>query len=272
MFAPEGDVRKDTGRPWRAHSGSEDLKEFKCCCCRSVTQLCPTLWDPTGCSSPGFLSFTISQSLLRLGSVESMVPFNHLKEIFTKARSEGSGAGGRGRGSTWGVATSGLPDASGPEGARGAGGPPTWSTADWRGRPGWGCDLHERAGEASSQNASPLYCSAEGLCRTAYQGAGGRVSLWFTRSASQGVKLGRQRSRRRFSTFQLYLHSIHGPWDVWLYALVWTPILPHCLLNIFHKNPWKHMGLQIYTATTAMGSAAVLSWFRILRLVPSFVH
>ena len=43
MFDPEGDVRKDTGRPWRAHWGSEDLKEFKCRCCRSAARSCPTL-------------------------------------------------------------------------------------------------------------------------------------------------------------------------------------------------------------------------------------
>ena len=25
-----------------------------CCCCCSVTKLCPTLWDPMNCSTPGF--------------------------------------------------------------------------------------------------------------------------------------------------------------------------------------------------------------------------
>ena len=29
------------------------LDFFFCCCCCSVTQLCPTLWDPMGCSTPG---------------------------------------------------------------------------------------------------------------------------------------------------------------------------------------------------------------------------
>ena len=46
--------------------------------CRSVTQLCPTLCNPMGCSMPGSLSFTISWSLLKLISFESMMPFDHL--------------------------------------------------------------------------------------------------------------------------------------------------------------------------------------------------
>ena len=33
-------------------------------CCYSVTQSCPTSYDPKDCSTPGFLSFTISQTLL----------------------------------------------------------------------------------------------------------------------------------------------------------------------------------------------------------------
>ena len=44
----------------------------------SVAQLCPPLCDPKECSTPGFLSFSISRSLLKLMSVESMMPFNHL--------------------------------------------------------------------------------------------------------------------------------------------------------------------------------------------------
>ena len=49
-----------------------------CCCCCSVTQLCPTLCDLIDCSTPGFLSFTISQSLLKLMPIESVMPSNHL--------------------------------------------------------------------------------------------------------------------------------------------------------------------------------------------------
>ena len=51
-----------------------------CCCyhCCSVAMSCPTLCDPVDCSMPGFLSFTISQTLLKLMSIESVMPSNHL--------------------------------------------------------------------------------------------------------------------------------------------------------------------------------------------------
>ena len=49
------------------------------CCYRcSVAQLCPVLCDPMDCSTPGSLSFTISQSLLKLKSIESVMSSNHL--------------------------------------------------------------------------------------------------------------------------------------------------------------------------------------------------
>ena len=41
-------------------------------------QSCPTLCDPMNCSTPGFLSFTNSQSLLKLMSIELVMPSNHL--------------------------------------------------------------------------------------------------------------------------------------------------------------------------------------------------
>ena len=44
---------------------------------RSVAQLCPTHCDSVDCSQ-AFLSFTISQSLLKLMSIESMMSSNHL--------------------------------------------------------------------------------------------------------------------------------------------------------------------------------------------------
>ena len=44
--------------------------------CCSVTQSCPTLFNPMNCSTS--LSFIISQSLLKLMSVESLMPSNHL--------------------------------------------------------------------------------------------------------------------------------------------------------------------------------------------------
>ena len=47
-------------------------------CCCSVAQSCLTLWDPMDCSTPGSLPFTISQSLLKLMPIESMMPSNHL--------------------------------------------------------------------------------------------------------------------------------------------------------------------------------------------------
>ena len=44
----------------------------------SVTQSCPTLCDPIDWSTLGFLSITNSQSLLKLMSIESVMPSNHL--------------------------------------------------------------------------------------------------------------------------------------------------------------------------------------------------
>ena len=45
----------------------------------SVAQLCPTLCYPMDCSMPGFpLSITNSRSLLKLMSIKSMMPSNHL--------------------------------------------------------------------------------------------------------------------------------------------------------------------------------------------------
>ena len=44
----------------------------------SVIKSCLTPCDPMNCSSPGFPSFTISQSLLKLMSIESVMPCNHL--------------------------------------------------------------------------------------------------------------------------------------------------------------------------------------------------
>ena len=44
----------------------------------SVTQSCLTLCDPMDCSSQASLSITISQSLLKLMSIKSVMPSNHL--------------------------------------------------------------------------------------------------------------------------------------------------------------------------------------------------
>ena len=47
-------------------------------CCCSVAQSYPTLCDPTDCSTPGFPVFHHSRSLLKLMSIESVMPSNHL--------------------------------------------------------------------------------------------------------------------------------------------------------------------------------------------------
>ena len=44
----------------------------------SFSQSCPTLCDPMDCSTPGFLVYTNSWSLLRLMSIEPVMPSNHL--------------------------------------------------------------------------------------------------------------------------------------------------------------------------------------------------
>ena len=49
---------------------------FTCYC--SVTKLCPTLCDPVNCSTPGFPDIIISWNSLKLMSIESVIPFNHL--------------------------------------------------------------------------------------------------------------------------------------------------------------------------------------------------
>ena len=46
-----------------------------CCCCHSVVSDSATSWTAAQQAS---LSFTISQSLLRLMSIELVMPFNHL--------------------------------------------------------------------------------------------------------------------------------------------------------------------------------------------------
>ena len=44
----------------------------------SVAQLCPTLCDPMNCSTPGLPVHHNSRSLLKLMSIESVMPSNHL--------------------------------------------------------------------------------------------------------------------------------------------------------------------------------------------------
>ena len=51
---------------------------FQCSSDSSVTQLCPTLWNPWTTEGQASLSITNSQSLLKLMVIESVMPSNHL--------------------------------------------------------------------------------------------------------------------------------------------------------------------------------------------------
>ena len=51
------------------------MKQVVCC---SAAKSCPTLCDAMDCSTPGFLSFTVSRSLFELMSNELVMTFNHL--------------------------------------------------------------------------------------------------------------------------------------------------------------------------------------------------
>ena len=56
---------------------SEPDSGIPVCCC-SVTQMCLTLCDPWTAACQTSLSFAISQSLLKLMSIQSVMPSNHL--------------------------------------------------------------------------------------------------------------------------------------------------------------------------------------------------
>ena len=49
-----------------------------CCCCFSVTQLCPILGDPVDCSTSGLLSLTISWNLPKFMFIASVMPSSRL--------------------------------------------------------------------------------------------------------------------------------------------------------------------------------------------------
>ena len=53
----------------------QDLQNYQV---SSVTQSCPTLYDPMDCSMPGFPVITNSWSLLKFMSIELVMPSNHL--------------------------------------------------------------------------------------------------------------------------------------------------------------------------------------------------
>ena len=58
--------------------GGQDTRYYNLCCCCSVAKSCLTLCDPMECSTQASLVFTISWSLLKLMSIEWMMPSNHL--------------------------------------------------------------------------------------------------------------------------------------------------------------------------------------------------
>ena len=59
-----------------AFSVNTELHVFYCCW--SVAKSCPTFCDSMGCSTPGSLSSTISQSFLKFTSFKSVMLSNHL--------------------------------------------------------------------------------------------------------------------------------------------------------------------------------------------------
>ena len=62
------------------HPGKMSIARYDCLCFQFslVAQLCLTLCNPMDCSTPGFLSITNSCNLLKLMSIESVMPPNHL--------------------------------------------------------------------------------------------------------------------------------------------------------------------------------------------------
>ena len=55
-----------------------DLPKIWICCCCSVSNLCPALYNPMNCRIPSFPVFTNSLSLLKLMCIESVMPSKHL--------------------------------------------------------------------------------------------------------------------------------------------------------------------------------------------------
>ena len=63
------------GQVWEGHS---ELADCKFSSVSSVAESCPTLWDPMDWSTPGFSVHYQLLSLLKLMSIESVIPSNHL--------------------------------------------------------------------------------------------------------------------------------------------------------------------------------------------------
>ena len=58
-------------------TGAAVFSSGYCCCC-SVAQLCPTLWDPIDCSMPSFPVFHHLLEFVQVMSFESVMSSNHL--------------------------------------------------------------------------------------------------------------------------------------------------------------------------------------------------
>ena len=63
---------------WHLSSLSQVSQLAQFCCCCSVTESCPTLCGPMDCSMPSFPVLTNSRSLLKLMSIDLVMPSNHL--------------------------------------------------------------------------------------------------------------------------------------------------------------------------------------------------
>ena len=63
---------------WEQKASFNNWSSINRWCCL-VAKLCLSLCDPMDCSTPASLSFTISWSLLKLTSIELVVPFDHLR-------------------------------------------------------------------------------------------------------------------------------------------------------------------------------------------------
>ena len=59
-------------------AGGNPFKQHVISCCGSVAQSCLTFCDPQAAARQASLSFTISQSLFKLMSIELVMPSNHL--------------------------------------------------------------------------------------------------------------------------------------------------------------------------------------------------
>ena len=65
----------DHSVPFQRKSQTTSVQTIVCC---SVTESCLTLCDPMYCSTQASLFFTVTQSLLKLKSIESVMASNHL--------------------------------------------------------------------------------------------------------------------------------------------------------------------------------------------------